>query len=179
MDVLIGLIGVVLGWALASVSERWRERREGRTAAVLVMAELDGNLTRLQAMRERAFFTSQLSLRTESWPTQVTPLGRIASQEVVLRVAEAYAACDYANTALGLADRLKQALSDLGRAQGREGEDASADPNLLDAIDRAGLAIATAIVGLAEALSGNQSRIRSALRRGVGRRDAGGKASST
>src|SRR5688572_25143203 len=99
MDVLLGLIGVVVGWALAYLTESLRRRREARAAASLVMAELMHNEGRLDQLVElESVVPAGGAVRRLAWDTYGITLLGLADKDDVVALIQAYALAESAES---------------------------------------------------------------------------------
>ena len=115
MDAYLGLVGVVLGFILGFGAQWWRERREARTAAALVLGELVSNASALQHLAAGSDLDVRLAVSRDAWDRYSLPLLRIIRGDALTTVYDAYHALDtfeYAAQWLGEQHKAVHALLD-------------------------------------------------------------------
>jgi hypothetical protein len=92
MEVLYVFAGIAFGWLLGAGWQAWRERREGRFAAWLVLSELMGNTAQLEHAREPKRWTERRALSQTAFDAYGPRVLRILRPEGALAVIAAYQA---------------------------------------------------------------------------------------
>lgn len=123
MNAYLGLVGVVLGFILGFVAQWWREKREARSAAALVLGELVSNASALQHLTSGSDLDARLAVSRDAWDRYGLLLLRIIRGEALASVYGAYHALDtfeYAARWLGEQHKAVHALLDEERRKDEE-----------------------------------------------------------
>lgn len=131
MDALYGLVGVFVGWVLATITEWLRRRREGRAAASLVMAELLHNEDRLQQLIDLKIDAPiGDAVRHLAWDTYGVALVSVIDKDDILSLIRAYHVAQSAESSTNFTrDALEDEMEALRNAteQFREAQRADRD----------------------------------------------------
>lgn len=97
MEAIIGLLGVVVGWLLAFLTDRWKQRMEARNAAALIYAEMTENQAILsQTVKDKDYSIIQTPRRL-AWDTYGAILLRIADEGTLVKTIASYHATNLAS----------------------------------------------------------------------------------
>jgi hypothetical protein len=142
MEVLLVFAGIAFGWLLGAGWQAWRERREGRFAAWLILSELIGNTAQLEHAREPKRWTERRAFSQTAFDAYGPKVLRILRPEGALAVIAAYQAVRTTEAMLDNArDSLKNQQTQGGKHQPPEKPGASwqaqAEAGLRQKIDHA------------------------------------------
>lgn len=142
MEVLLVFAGIAFGWLLGAGWQAWRERREARFAAWLVLSELIGNTAQLEQAREWKRWTERRALSQTAFDAYGPQVMRILSPDGALAVIAAYHAVRTTEAMLDNArDSLRNQLTQGGKHRPPEKPGASwqtqAEAGLRQKIDHA------------------------------------------